>query len=101
MVAGPRAAFAAPQDGNWSVLVITEQGTCDRGYRYSVNVANGRVVYQGDAAVSLNGAVKVSIKGGDKDASGTGRLSANTGSGTWRGSGSAGTCTGSREAERR
>jgi hypothetical protein len=107
MAAGPRAAFAASQDGNWSVLVITEQGTCDRGYRYSVNVANGRVVYQGDAAVSLNGtvapngAVKVSIKGGDKDASGTGRLSANTGSGTWRGSGSAGTCTGSWEAERR
>ena len=104
---GPPAAFAAAQDGNWSVLVITEQGTCDRGYRYSVKVADGRVVYQGDAAVSLNGtvapngAVQVSIKGGDKDASGTGRLSANAGAGTWRGSGSAGTCTGSWEAERR
>jgi hypothetical protein len=104
---GPQAALAAPQDGNWSVLIITEQGTCDRGYRYSVNVANGQVSYQGDAAVSLtgtvapNGLVKVSIKGGDKDASGTGRLSASAGAGTWHGSGSGGGCTGSWEAERR
>jgi hypothetical protein len=104
---GPLAALAASHDGNWSVLVITEQGTCDRGYRYTMNVANGRVVYQGDAAVSFNGtvapngAVKVSIKGGDKDANGTGHLSANAGTGTWRGSGSVGTCTGSWEAERR
>ena len=104
---GPQAARAAAQDGNWSVLVITEKGTCDRGYRYNVKVADGRVVYQGDAAVSLNGTVepnglvKVSIKGGDKDASGTGHLSANAGAGTWRGGGSAGACAGSWEAERR
>src|SRR5674476_1120877 len=34
----PHAAFAAIQDGNWSVLIVTEKGTCDRGYRYNVRV---------------------------------------------------------------
>lgn len=100
-------AFAAQHDGNWSVLVITEKGTCDRGYRYSVNVSNGQVRYNGEAAVNMtgtvapNGAVRVSIKMGDQGANGTGRLSANAGEGTWRGVGSSGECAGRWEAERR
>jgi len=101
-------ARAAAHDGSWSVLVATEKGDCDRGYRYSVNVANGLVRYSGSAAVGLNGtvapngAVKVSItSSGQGAASGTGRLSANAGSGTWRGSGDKGTCSGRWEAERR
>jgi len=103
----PHAAFAAIQDGNWSVLIVTEKGTCDRGYRYNVKVANGQVSYQGDAAVNLagtvapGGAIKVSIKVGEKGASGTGRLSDNSGTGTWHGIGSSGSCAGHWEAERR
>ena len=42
------AVFAAVRDGNWSVLIITEKGECDRGYHYEVKVANGRVSYRGD-----------------------------------------------------
>src|SRR5450759_4668952 len=59
-------------DGNWSVLIVTEKGTCDRGYRYNVRVANGQVSFQGDAAINLagtvapDGAIKVSIKVGEK-----------------------------------
>ena len=56
-------------DGNWSVLIITEKGECDRGYRYEVKVANGQVSYTRrhlgiDLAgtVAPDGAVKVSIK---------------------------------------
>lgn len=100
-------ALAASHDGNWSVLVITEKGDCDRAYRYGVNVANGHVRYQGDTAVNMSGtvapggAVKVSIRLGDKGASGTGRLSTSAGSGTWRGVGSGKSCTGRWEAERR
>jgi hypothetical protein len=103
----PPAAVAATQDGNWSVLIITEKGDCDRGYRYDVKIANGHVSYQGDAPVNLagtvanNGAISVSIQAGEKGASGTGRLSASAGSGTWRGAGSNGSCTGRWEAERR
>ena len=103
----PPAAIAATPDGNWSVLIITEKGNCDRGYRYDVKIANGHVSYRGDAPVNLagtvasNGAISVSIKAGEKGASGTGRLTASSGSGTWHGIGSSGSCAGRWEAERR
>ena len=107
MAANPPAALAAVQDGNWSVLIITEKGDCDRAYRYSVAVSNGKVRYDGDAAVKLSGTVtpsgvvKVSLMLGDKGASGTGRLAASAGAGSWRGTGSNTTCAGRWEAERR
>ena len=68
---GPQAASAGVgvYDGNWSVVIITENGTCDRAYRYSVHVENGEVRYNGDArginlagTVSPNGQVAVSIR---------------------------------------
>ena len=99
--------MAAPKDGNWSVVVVTEKGTCDRAYRYSVAVANGKVRYQGDTAVNFNGtvesdgAVKVAIRLGEKGANGTGRLAKDSGQGTWQGFGNAGECAGYWEAERR
>jgi len=103
----PRAALAAAHDGVWSVLIITEQGTCDRGYRYEVKVANGHVTYDGGADVNLagtvspDGAIKVSIKLGENGASGTGHLSAHSGAGVWRGIGANGSCAGRWEAELR
>jgi hypothetical protein len=107
-VAGsPSAAFAAPHDGNWSVLVITEKGDCDPAYRYAVNVQNGQLKYQGDAAINMegtvagNGAVKVTIRLGEKGANGAGRLSGNSGTGTWQGAAANSTCAGRWEAERR
>ena len=102
------SAHAAAHDGNWSVLVVTEKGNCDRGYRYEVKVADGLVRYSGDAAVGLNGtvapngAVSVVISANGKGAaSGSGRLTANSGSGTWRGNGNGNECAGRWEAERR
>ena len=98
---------AATHDGNWSVLIITEKGTCDKGYRYAVGVADGQVRYQGDASINFNGsvqpsgAVKVAIRLGDKGANGTGKLTATSGAGTWSGAGGAGECAGRWEAERR
>jgi hypothetical protein len=106
LVGSPPAAFAATQDGNWSVLIITDKGDCDRGYRYGLRVSNGRVSYRGDSAIDLagtvasNGVVNVSIKLGDKGANGTGHLTASSGAGTWHGIGSSGTCAGHWEAER-
>jgi hypothetical protein len=104
---GPPSAAAATLDGTWSVLVITEKGECDRGYRYQVNVANGRVTYSGDASVDMagtvspSGAVKVSIRLGGKGADGVGHLSGQNGAGTWHGAGDNTTCAGRWEAERR
>jgi hypothetical protein len=107
LAAMPPAVLAAAQDGNWTVLIITEKGDCDPGYRYNFRIADGRVRYQGEAAVDMtgtvapNGAVKVSIKLGEKGASGTGRLSGSSGVGTWRGVGPNSSCAGRWEAERR
>lgn len=103
----PSRSFAAGHDGHWSVLIITEKGTCDRAYRYAVTVAHGRVRYSGDAVVDLSGTVtasglvKVSIRRGDQGASGSGRLSGQSGAGTWHGVGANGACVGRWEAERR
>jgi hypothetical protein len=107
VIGNPPAAYAMPTDGNWSVLIITEKGTCDRAYRYTVRISHGRLVYEGSAPVNLagtvapNGRVKVSVKAGSQGASGTGRLSGSEGVGTWRGRSSAGECAGRWEAERR
>lgn len=94
-------------DGLWSVLIITEQGTCDRGYRYAVRIRNG-VVGHADPAnssfriggrVSGNGGTSVSVARGTQSASGTGRLSRTAGAGRWRSS--RGECAGIWQAERR
>ena len=67
-------------DGNWSVLIVTSSGQCDRGYRYGVTIRGGRVFYEGgapvnvDGAVSGNGAVQVRLSAGSQRASGAGRL---------------------------
>jgi hypothetical protein len=103
----PPAAANAALDGNWSVLIITEKGECDRGYRYEVKVANGHVSYAGDASLDMNGTitpaglVKVSIRLGSKGADGIGHLSGQSGAGTWHGAGGNSTCAGRWEAERR
>ncbi len=107
LVSAPTGAHAAVQDGNWSVLIITESGACDAAYRYPVTIANGRINYAGNVAIDLtgtvspSGAVKVNIRMGEKGANGTGRLSGSAGSGTWQGAAANNTCAGRWEAERR
>lgn len=101
------AAARTGYDGNWSVLIVTNSGSCDRGYRYGLSIRNGRVFYEGSAAVNVdgrvsgNGHVRVRVWAGSQSANGAGRLSSNYGSGTWRGSGSASSCAGTWTAERR
>ncbi|MCW5689818.1 MAG: hypothetical protein KIT76_14830 [Pseudolabrys sp.] len=100
-------AQAATHDGRWSVLVVTEQGNCDQAYRYEVAVTNGRIRYAGpekvdfSGSVAANGAVKVNIRLGEQGANGAGKLSASSGTGTWKGTGNSGSCAGRWEAERR
>jgi hypothetical protein len=68
-----------------------------------VEIIDGHVVYEGQSAgrVSPNGGVWVNISSGGQQANGQGRLSRNYGTGVWRGYGSAGTCAGTWQAERR
>jgi hypothetical protein len=107
MPAAPAPITAGKQslDGNWSVLIVTEQGKCDRAYRYPVRISNGSVGYAGEASfnvsgnVGANGAVTVTVSKGSQSAKGTGQLSGNGGSGRW--TAGSGECSGSWTAERR
>jgi hypothetical protein len=92
-------------DGTWSVLIVTQKGTCDRAYRYPVKIDNGAVGYAGDASFTVsgkvgdNGAVTVRVARGSQSANGQGKLSSTDGSGQWvAGSGE---CSGTWTAERR
>src|SRR2546423_9728938 len=101
----PIAAGKQNLDGNWSVLIVTEQGKCDRAYRYPVRISNGSVGYAGEALFNVsgnvgpNGAVTVTVSRGSQNAKGTGQLSTNGGSGPWT-AGSA-ECSGPSTPERR
>ena len=101
----PIAAAKPNFDGSWSVLIVTERGTCDRAYRYPVRISNGSVGYAGEASfnvtgrVGANGAVTVTVSRGNQSASGSGMLSSSDGSGYWRTA--SGECSGTWTAERR
>jgi hypothetical protein len=90
-------------DGSWSVVIITEKGSCDRSYRYPVKINDGTVGYAGEASfevsgkVGPNGKVTVSVSRGDRKANGSGQLSGTSGGGSWTG----GECSGTWQAERR
>jgi len=95
-----------PFDGNWSVLIVTDGGDCDRAYRYALHIVNGRITY-GDTAFNVSGHVDpsghvhVSVGAGGQRATGTGQISGNSGQGQWTGHSSTSACTGHWEAERR
>jgi len=103
----PAPAMARAFDGTWSVEIITDVGSCDRAYRYAVRISNGYVVNAYGESVSLqgrvtsNGDIQVSVSTGGQQAAGVGHLSRTVGSGTWRGQGSAGYCSGVWQAARR
>src|SRR5947209_16371182 len=92
-------------DGDWSVLIVTQKGTCDRAYRYPVRISNGSVGYAGQSSFNVSGnvgsggSVTVTVSHGSQSARGSGHLSAAGGSGQWvAGSGE---CSGTWTAERR
>ena len=106
LAAPARNSFAVPAyDGLWSVLIVTEKGTCDRAYRYPIKISNGTVDYAGDHAFTVtgqvqpSGAVTVTVARGSQSASGSGRLSPTDGTGYWKAA--TGECSGTWTAERR
>jgi hypothetical protein len=111
LTASVAPAFAAPIasaksfDGGWSVLIVTEKGTCDRAYRYPVKIENGAVGYAGSASFTVSGkvdpkgTVTVTVARGSQSATGTGRMSDSDGAGTW--TAGSGDCSGTWTAERR
>jgi hypothetical protein len=105
--AAPSAQARTLFDGQWSVSIVTDAGdTCDRAYRYALRITDGRITYDDPAfevsgRVAANGAVRVVVRSGQREAVGTGRLSGDSGEGLWSGRSSSARCSGHWEAERR
>ena len=98
-----RRGGGSAYDGTWSVAIYTQRGACD-SIRVAVRIVGGRVYskdqsYQANGAVGANGVIRVSVASGRLSASGSGRLSPNSGAGSWRSS--RGECSGSWSASRR
>jgi outer membrane protein assembly factor BamB len=91
-------------DGQWSVIIYTTRGDCDSKLRYSVRIVDGHVQageqsYQAAGRVEPNGYIRVVVAEGGRTASGSGRLTRDTGRGLWRTT--TGQCAGQWTAERR
>jgi hypothetical protein len=104
--ANAQVAFAATQnpDGIYVVDITTQQGDCDKSYRWKISVSGGRISSAGDTPMEASGQIN---GGGTVDlafqrmgqvAMVTGRLVRGSGSGTW--SSSTMGCTGSWRALR-
>ena len=83
------ASAAGAYDGNWSLSVVTEKGSCD-GYRWTVVVANGQVrqindvPLQASGAISANGQARFQFVSSSDKVSVSGQMSAATGRGSWQ-----------------
>ena len=100
--AARRVARVSSYDGTWSVAIYTLRGDCG-SLRAALRIIGGRVYsgdgsYQAYGAVGAGGAIRVTVISGGQAASGSGRLSSNSGAGRWRTSG--GECFGTWSATR-
>jgi hypothetical protein len=98
-----RRIGGSPYDGTWSVAIYTLRGDCG-SVRVAARIVGGRVYsgdqnYQANGVVGANGVIRVAVAGFGRSASGSGRLSRNSGAGRWRSS--RGECSGSWSASRR
>ena len=106
LAVGNRAHARSASDGNWSVVISGQSGACQGGsYQYALQIVNGIVRSPGSDAritgrVSPKGSVYVRVSTSDRTAVGSGRLSRNVGSGTFRGQSSSGLCAGTWRAQR-
>jgi hypothetical protein len=93
-------------DGSWSVVVLTEKGSCSPSYQFPILIEEGRARYGGPGGVAVsgsvaaNGAVRGSIGTSGASVNVAGRLSGASGGGTWT-AGGALTCSGRWQAEKR
>jgi hypothetical protein len=94
-------AAAATFDGEWNVQIASSNVACPSGTSVSIDINNGRVA-SNNAMVTASGRVadagiiSVTLSSGMKRAVGSGRLTATSGSGTWRGAMCSGTWTAQR-----
>lgn len=99
------ALAAQPFDGQWSVEVVTEKGSCDQAYRWNLSIREGHVVTtpdmpaQASGSVSPAGIVAVKFSRGGDSMTATGTASGGWANGKWASPTLA--CAGRWKAERR
>ena len=107
------ACFVAPAsvaharsgyDGSWDLVFVTQSGSCDPTYNFTVNVSDGVVTHPNlvkfRGYVAKSGSVHASVTVQDKFASGTGRFFRTSGRGIWSGRASGARCSGYWTAQR-
>jgi hypothetical protein len=97
------ARAAMPFDGNWTVSIVTQSGSCDRTLRFPVSIIDGRLDGANGAllgTVNAKGGVNAMLGGGDRRGSASGRLTGNAGSGRWSGNATGASCSGRWTAQR-
>jgi hypothetical protein len=98
------AQARSPFDGSWDLVFVTQRGACDPTYNFTVNINDGIVTHPNlvrfRGYVARSGAVRASVTVQDKYASGSGRLSINSGRGAWRGHSGSAACSGYWTAQR-
>lgn len=76
-------------DGTYSVEITTQEGSCEKMYRGSVTITNGRITGTSDPEASASGlieddgTVSLSLRGHDQIAHVGGKVSGRHGRGTW------------------
>ena len=98
------AQARSPYDGSWDLVFVTQRGTCDSTYNFTVNVSDGVVTHPNlvkfKGYVARSGSVRASVTVHDKFAAGTGRLFGTSGRGKWSGYAGVARCTGYWTAQR-
>jgi hypothetical protein len=94
-------AAAATFDGEWNVQIASSKAACGNGATVSIDISNGQVasnnaMLSASGRVAEAGNISVTLASGVKRAVGFGRLTATSGSGTWRGPLCSGTWTAQR-----
>jgi hypothetical protein len=94
-------AAAATFDGQWNVQIASAKPACGGGVTVSIGINNGQVassnpLMNASGRVATAGNISVTLTSGMKRAVGSGRLTATSGSGTWRGPMCSGTWTAQR-----
>ncbi len=91
-------------DGPWNLVFVTQRGSCDPTYNFSVNINDGVVTHPNlvkfRGHVERSGTVRASVTVQDKYASGSGRLTRDDGRGIWTGHAGGGRCSGYWTAQR-
>jgi hypothetical protein len=105
ITAAPSAQAAGRFDGRWSAVLTTTSGPCQPSYHGEVEITNGIVQALSTQSglsgrVSPNGHVVITGSLGPISGAATGRLSGNSGGGTWRAQVQEGLCAGTWTAHR-